>query len=120
MSGLQDYSYPDKHRNILIFKSIDTKLGAVKEYIHPQGTVLKAYARQLSSNEQHQEEATQDWATIEFVINYREISVDMFIEYDGNVYSINSKDGLGLYKTELKLQAHPVPGKKYIETRWSR
>jgi head-tail adaptor len=119
MDSLHGYSYPNKHHNILVFKEIQSKTGIVKQYIHPINTKLSAYARQLSSQEQSSQEAIQNNVTIEFVINYRTIDIDMFIEFMNRVYAIDSIDELEFFQTELKLRAYPVNSKSYTEVRWS-
>jgi len=116
---LKKYSYPNKHKDILIFKEIETKTGVIKEYIHPINTIIKAYVRQLSGNEQNSLEGVQDNAVIEFVINSRTIEVDMFIEFKNVVYGIDGTDSLEFFNTEIHLRGYPVNPKTYSETRWS-
>jgi len=116
---LKKYSYPNKHRNILIFREIESKTGTIKEYIHPYGTIIKAYVRQLSGNEQNSLDATQNSAIIEFVINSRAIEIDMFIEFNNKVYGIDGTDDLEFFNTEIHLRGYPVNPKNYTSVRWS-
>ena len=116
---LKKYSYPNKHRDILIFREIEGKTGTIKEYIHPNGTIIKAYVRQLSGNEQNSLEGVQNSAIIEFVINSRTIEVDMFIEFKNKVYGIGGTDPLEFFNTEIHLRGHPVNPKTYTSVRWS-
>ena len=116
---LKKFSYPNKNREIKIFREIETKTGVIKEYIHPSGTIIKAYVRQLSGNEQNSLEAVQNNVVIEFVINSRTIEIDMFIEFNDNVYGIDGSDNFEFYATEIKLRGYPINPKTYEEIRWS-
>jgi len=116
---LRKFSYPNKNRKILIFKEIETKTGVIKQYIHPEGTSIKAYVRQLSGNEQNSLEGVQNASVIEFVINQRKVEMDMFIEFQDKVYGIDGDDDGEFYNTEIKLRGYPVNKKTYTDIRWS-
>ena len=116
---LKKFSYPNKHRKILIFREIESKIGTIKEYIHPYETFIKAYVRQLSGNEQNSLEGIQTGAIIEFVINSRPVEVDMFVEFNNKVYGIDGTDPLEFFKAEIHLRGYPVNPKTYTEIRWS-
>jgi len=113
----------NKDKNIRIFYELETETGTVRVYIHPSGTVIKAYVRQLSANERATADAVQDSSDIEFTINKRNIKTDMYVDfYDGfewYTYQIGPKDNYEFYDTEVKFRAHQVNSKTYIETRWT-
>lgn len=112
-----------KDKQIRVFQEIESEAGTIKRYIHPAGTYLKAYVRQLSANEQNTANAVQDASDIEFVINKRQIKPDMFVEFfDGfetKTYQVGSRDNFEFYNTEIKFRAYLVNQKSYIETRWT-
>ena len=111
-----------KDKTIKIFFETETSTGTIKEYIHPFGTTIKAYVRQLSANEQASANAVQDSSDIEFTINKRDIKPDMFVEYfngfETKVYQVGSRDNFEFYNTEVKFRGYEVNLKTYIETRW--
>ena len=116
---LKKYSYANKNKRIKIYKELEEANGIIKEYIHLQGTSLKAYVRQLSGNEQNSMDAVQNNVNIEFVINAREVGIDMFVEFKSKVYAIDGDDNFEFDGTEMKLRGYPVTPKTYVETRWS-
>jgi head-tail adaptor len=116
---LKKYSYPNKTKQIKIYKEVEESSGIIKKYIHAQGTSLKAYVRQLSGNEQNSLDAVQNNTNIEFVINAREVAVDMFVEFKSKVYAIDGDDNLEFDGTEIHLRGYPVTPKTYVEVRYT-
>ncbi len=107
-----------KNQRICIFQEIDQKPDPIKQYIHKEGSKLKAYARQLTSGETASLNAIQDSGYVEFVINKRDVLVDMFIEFKGKTYQIEAVDPFDFQTPELKLQAYQVNPKSYVDVRW--
>ncbi|MDA3781200.1 MAG: head-tail adaptor protein [Bacteroidales bacterium] len=116
---LKHYSYANKTKRIKIYKEVEKSDGIIKEYIHPHDVMIKAYVRQLSGNEQNTLDSIQNRADIEFVINARDISIDMFVEFKDKVYAIDGDDNLEFDGTEMHLRGYPITPKTYIETRWT-
>jgi hypothetical protein len=109
---------------IKIFQNIETETGPIKKYIHPNKTLLNAYVRQLSAREQNVGNAEIDGSTIEFTVNKRSLSGDMFVEFKGEVYQIAGVDNFEfLEDADISFQAYRVnPKDDYIEiqyTEWS-
>lgn len=104
-----------KDKHIKIF--YEAQRGQIKRYIHPPDEHLKAYVRQLAAYEQHMDDAIQDGSEIEFVINPRRVSVDMYIEFLNETYQITSVDRYEFYaNNELKIRARRVSPKEYVAT----
>jgi len=102
-----------KDKRIKIYYEVQR--GQLKRYIHPPSEYLKAYVRQLSAYEQNMDDAIQDGSEIEFVINPRQVSVDMYIEFLGDTYQITSVDRYEFYtNNELKIRARKVSPKEYV------
>ncbi len=114
--GERKYQKPEFIR---IFKEINDSDGLIKQYIHPSNQQLRAHVRALSSKEQATLGGSHDYLLVEFVINYRDIKHDMFIEFKGDVYNIDSTDPYDFKKVELKILAFKSIPKEYKETRWS-
>lgn len=112
-----------KHHNIRIFKEIETHHGTIKEYIHSKNSFLKANVRQLSANEQAVAGAIHDSSDIEFTINRRNISVDMFVEFKRfgveRVYQMSGVDNFKFFNTDITFRAYEINPKQYLEVRWS-
>lgn len=109
-----------KDKKIKIFREIQTEWGVTKKYIHPLGSSLKAYVRQLSATEQNTSNGIQDGSAIEFVINNRQIKTDMYVEFKGKTYQMGPPDNFEFYKTEVKFIAYEVNTKDdYLEVEWS-
>lgn len=112
-----------KNHNIRIFQEVETMDGVTKQYIHKENTFLKAYVRQLSSNEQNIAGAIQDSSDIEFVINKREIALDMFVEFKrfgiDRVYQISGIDEFEFFKGDTKFRAYEVNKRTYNQVKWS-
>lgn len=106
-----------KHKKIRIFKEDNN--GNTKKYIHSKDTFLNAYVRQLSANEQSSLNAIQDASNIEFVINYREVVVDMFVEFENKTYQIVGIDRFNFLPIEIKCRAYEVNSKTYENIEWS-
>lgn len=112
-----------KNHKIRIFQEIEMHNGTIKKYIHKKNTFLKADVRQLSSNEQAVAGAIHDSSDIEFIINRRNISVDMFVEFKRfgveRVYQISGVDNFKFFNTDISFRAYEVNPKNYIEVRWA-
>ena len=80
---------------------------------------LNAYVRQLSANEQNAANSIRDGSNVQFVINFREIKTDMFVEFKGKTYQIGPADLFEFYKTEVKFIAYEVTPKEYDFVEWS-
>lgn len=123
MIHLKRSRHPIKPHSIRIYKEVDTKTGYVREYIIPEGKFIKAYARQLSANELHSSDAIHDGSEYEFTIWKREVSADMYVEFDNGfgtkVYQISSPDLLEFFESEISFRASEVTPKEYVETRWA-
>lgn len=108
-----------KDKRIRIFKEIHLEEGTVKRYIHPEGTILYAYVRQLSATEQNSFNAIQDGSAIEFNINQREIAPDMYVEFKGRVYQMGPADRFEFYNTDIKFIAYEVNQREdYLRIEW--
>lgn len=121
------YKYPEKTKQIKIFSERERKDPQTGEtfverhYIHPKDQFVYAYMRQLSARETNEAKAVQDAGEIEVVINYREVKLDMFINYQGRIFQIISIDGFELRKTEVKLRVVEVNPRDYrdvTDERW--
>ena len=120
MSNPMQNSRQVKDKKIKIFMEVPSEFGVTKKYIHPEGTSLNAYIRQLSATEQNTANAIQDGSAIEFVINNRKIKTDMHVEFKGKTYQMGPPDNFEFYKTEVKFIAYEVnPRDDYIATEWS-
>jgi len=118
------FRHPIKKTDIRIYYEDDTELGYIKTYIIPLNKVLKAYARQLSANEQMAADASQDGGEYEFTIMKREIKRDMFVEFNNGfgtqTLQIGAIDMLEFYNSEITFRASAVtPRDEYIEVRWT-
>ena len=119
MSNPMQHSKRVKDKKIRIFKEIQTKPGLIKHYIHPNGTYLNAYVRQLSATEQNQANAIQDGSAIQFVINNREVKTDMYVEFRDKTYQMGPPDNFEFYNTEIKFIAYEVtPKDDYLSIEW--
>ena len=102
----------------IFFESLqDDKL--IKHYIHPEGTFLNAYVRQLSANEQTAANAIRDGSAIQFLINHRNVKTDMFVEFRDKVYQMGPPDMFEFNKTDIKFIAFEVIPKEYDLVEWS-
>lgn len=115
------YKSPYKTHAIKIFSEVigidsDNKDYAIKAYIHPEGTYLKAYVRQLSAFEKSLLNAEQDASNIEFTINPRDIVQGMIVEFNGKNYQIGAPDNFEFFNTEIKFRAHEVNKRTYTST----
>lgn len=108
-----------KIHDIRIFQEIDQKPDPIKQYIHAENTVLKAYARQLTASETSSLNALQDSGYVEFVINKRPVSVDMFVEFKDRTFQISAVDPFDFISPEIKIQAYEVIAKQFVDVRWS-
>jgi len=108
-----------KKEFIRIFREIKDSDGLIKQYIHPSNQQLRAYVRSLSSKEQATLGGLQDYLLVEFVINYRAIKVDMFVEFNGEVFNIDSIDPYDFKKIEVKFIGVKTDSEEYKEIRWS-
>jgi hypothetical protein len=109
----------EKKEFIRIFREIKDSDGLIKQYIHPSNQMIRAHVRSLSSKEQATLGGLQDYLLVEFVINWREIKVDMFVEFDGEVFNVDSIDPYDFKKIELKFIGAKTDPKEYKETRWT-
>ncbi|MDA3780871.1 MAG: head-tail adaptor protein [Bacteroidales bacterium] len=118
---LKPYRYMNKDKKIKIF--FEEEDGAVKQYITPQGQTLKAYAKQLSASQRNSAEGVKDGSSYEFVIQKRNISEDMLIEFDKGfgmkTYNIDAIDFLEFLNGEMYIRASEVNTKEYDEIRWA-
>jgi hypothetical protein len=123
MIHLKRVVHPLKPHSVRIYSEIQSDFGFIKQYIHPIDTSIKAYARQLSANEQMSSDAVRNASEYEFTIWKREIKEDMYIEFDNGfgtkVYQIGSPDLFEFFRSEIKFRATEVTPKTYIETRWT-
>ena len=108
-----------KDKNIRIFREKYSEDGIVKKYIHPKDTYLKAHIRQVSANEAASNDAIQDVSDIQFTINYREVEIDMLIEFKDKIYQITSVDRYEFYKKDLKIIATEINQREYNGYEWS-
>lgn len=117
---LKKLQYPIKPHKLKIF--YEDEDGTVKQYIQPNGKYIKAYARQLSGNEQAALDGVQNSSSYEFVIMKRDIDYDMYIEFDKGfgekTYEINFIDMREFYKAEITIRGSEINTKEYAETRW--
>lgn len=90
------FSHPIKDKHIRIYQDIDTELGTIRIYQHPKDTTLRAYIRQVSNYEVNQSGGLMDGSNVEIVINKRDITQDMFVEFleNGKTYKISPPDNL--------------------------
>ena len=120
---LKQYRYPVKPHRIKIYYEEEIGEDYIKQYIIPEGRTIKAYARQLSANEQNSADGVQDSSFYEFVINKRNVKVDMFIEfnrgYGEETFEISATDFMEFFKGEIILRASKVTAKEHSETRWA-
>ncbi|MCU7522506.1 MAG: phage head closure protein [Ignavibacteria bacterium] len=89
-------------------KNLDNETITIKHYHHPQNQSLKAYVRNLSASEQFASNANKDNSTIQFTINHRNISNDMYVEFAGKTYAITAPDKYEFYNTDIKFMAKEV------------
>ena len=110
---MQQTSY-NKDKNIKIFQIIKERTlegftVIKKKYIHPINKYLKAYIRDLSSKEIQTNKQAQDESTMQIIINRREITKDMYVEYrrrgfkNIQTYEINGIDYFTDSTNEIKL-----------------
>lgn len=108
-----------KDKQIKIFQELHQEDGIIKRYIHPEGTTLHAYVRQLSATEQNAFNAIQDGSALEFTINPRDIRPDMFVEFKGKVYQMGPADRFEFYKRDIKFIAYEVTQRDdYLAIEW--
>jgi len=123
MIHLKRSRHPIKPHSIRIYKEEDTKTGYVRVYIIPEGKFIKAYARQLSSSELISSDAIQNGSEYEFTIWKREISADMYVEFDNGfgtkIYQMGSPDLFEFFDSEITFRGNEVVPKEYVETRWA-
>ncbi len=91
----------------------------VKHYIHDTDTYLKAYVRQLSATEQTLGGGVQDQSVVRFVINHRDVEVDMFVEFKGRTYQITGVDRFEFRLTDIVFDATGVATKTYDSVIWA-
>ena len=112
-----------KNHNIRIFQEIETEEGTIKKYIHPEGTYLKAYVRQLSANEQNVADALHNSSEIEFVVNHRKLGLDMFVEFKRfgikKTYQISGVDEFQFFKSDISFRAYEVNEREYTLVEWT-
>jgi len=74
-----------------------------------EGIDVKAYARQLSTEERFSAMAIQDDSAIEIVINKRSgITQDLYMEFKDKTYQIGAVDNFMFEDTEMKFRAKEV------------
>lgn len=119
---LKQYRYPMKPHRIKIYYEEEIGDNYIKQYIIPKDKYIKAYARQLSANEQASANAVQDSSFYEFVINKRDVKIDMFIEFDRGygeqTFEISGTDFMEFFKGEITIRAVEVTPKEHSEVRW--
>lgn len=121
---LRKFRHPMKNKDIRIYYEEDYETGYIKQYIVPEGKVIKAYVRQLSANEQFSADASQDGGEYEFTVMKREIKRDMYLEFDNGfglqTLQIGAIDMLEFYNSEITFRARNIiPREEYIEVRWA-
>jgi hypothetical protein len=109
----------EKKEFVRIFREINDSDGLIKQYIHPENQKIRAHVRSLSSKEHATLGGLQDYLLVEFVINWREIKVDMFVEFAGDLFNVYSIDPYDFKKIELKFIGAKTVPKEYKETRWT-
>lgn len=116
------YKHIVKDRNIKVYYELNNKVNgevvATKVYIHPKETFIKAYVRQLSSQETAVAKSNQDASTVEMIVNPRRYLVDMYVEFNNKTYQITSIDNLEFNGTEMKLRMKEVNQKNFDVTKW--
>src|SRR5690554_2498510 len=117
MKMLKKFINLAKFRDIKIYREL--KEGKIKEYIHPEGTTIKAHVRQLSANEMATANAFQDASDVQFTIHKRNIDVGMFVEFNNQTYQITGVDFREFLKTDITFRATHVNKKTYEEIRWN-
>lgn len=110
MEMLKPYQHPNKPHRIRVYKVLeDTDGSNIKQYIHPEGVKLKAYARTQSTGKSNNDDGVQNANIYLFTINKREIVNTMFIEFDKGygveTYQIEGIDYLDFFKSEITIRA---------------
>lgn len=104
----------NKDKKVKIFKLVKARnsedfIVIKKKYIHPMGSFIKAFIRDLSSREIQTNKQAQDDSTMQAIINRREVSKDMYLEYRRRgfkrpqVYNITGVDYFTDSTNEIKL-----------------
>lgn len=107
-----------KDKKIKIFKEIETEQGTIKEYIHPLNIYLRASVRPLSTYERNNAQAQGDNQEFEFIVNNRNITPDMLLEYKNDVYKISYIYSFEDYKIyDIKIRAYPINKRQYTSIR---
>ena len=113
MPDYNGYMYPQKDKNIKIFKIKKKRYPdqeqielRIKQYIHPESSKIRAYIRQIVATESFNNDGHQPNRSYLVAINYRKgIDEDCYIEYADKVLSVTGVDGYELNNLELKLTA---------------
>lgn len=117
---LEPYRYMNKRHKIKIF--FEEENGTVKHYISETNKSFKAFAKQLSASQRNSADGVKDGSSYEFVIQKRNISEDMLIEFDKGfgtkTYNIDAIDFLEFLNGEIYIRASEVNTKEYDEIRW--
>lgn len=103
-----------KDRIIKIFqltqvRELEALTKTIKKYIHPVDEGVKAYVRDLSSTEAKEYGQAADEETIYAIINRRNITKDMFVEFKRRgsktyqTYNITGIDDFDGRENEIKL-----------------
>lgn len=109
---MAQYKYFIKDKRIKIYQETGSGNGVERHYIHPKDTFIKAYIRQLSSQERYINQAELDGSEMEVVINQRDVHPEMYIEFEGKHYQIGPLDRFEFYNTEVKFRAREVTPRK--------
>ena len=118
--------FKPKNEKIKVFREEIIGDNTIKIYVHPEGTVLKAYVRQLSASEQNIGNAERDGNQVEFCVNPRAFQNDWFVEHKGNLYQISGIDNF-MFQTDTDItfrgySTNPRNDESYSEikyTNWS-
>lgn len=118
----QPYSkYSVKPHRVKIFHEVTVETegytSKIKEYIHPEGTYLSAYVRQVSMKES-ESGGSYDGSDIEVVLNNRELDQTMFIEFKGQTYQLGAPDHFEFLNTDIKVRASKVAVGNYDSVRY--
>jgi head-tail adaptor len=109
---MSQFKYFIKDKQIKIYRETDSGKGVERQYIHPKDSFIKAYIRQLSSQERYLNSAEVDGSEIEIVINQRDVHPDMYIVFKDKHYQIGPLDRFEFYNTEVKFRAREVTPRK--------
>lgn len=124
----------NKNRKIKIFQllSLRNEQGfevITKKYIHPIDKCLNAYYKDLRSTELYMNSQVEDDTEVIFIINRRNISKDMYIEYISRrtfgttTYQITSIDSFDDTSYDMKVGAKKITPPRYDKeegTEWQQ